>query len=41
MLAYVPTNDASDGKYRKIKVEVKNGDKLRVSAKAGYWATEK
>ncbi|MGA2116554.1 MAG: VWA domain-containing protein [Bryobacteraceae bacterium] len=41
MLAYVPTNDAPDGKYRKIKVEVNGGDKFRVNAKAGYWATER
>jgi hypothetical protein len=27
-----------DGKYRKIKVDVK-GKKLLVNAKAGYWAT--
>ena len=41
VLAYVPKNDASDGKYRKIKVEVNGGDRFRVNAKAGYWATEK
>ncbi|MGO9966821.1 MAG: VWA domain-containing protein [Bryobacteraceae bacterium] len=41
VLAYVPKNEASDGKYRKIKVEVNGGDKFRVNAKAGYWATEK
>jgi VWFA-related protein len=41
VLAYVPKNEASDGKYRKIKVEVNGGDKFRVNAKAGYWATER
>jgi VWFA-related protein len=41
VLAYVPKNEAPDGKYRKIKVEVNGGDKLRVNAKAGYWAPEK
>ena len=38
LLAYVPTNNTLDGKYRKIKVDVK-GKKLLVNAKAGYWAT--
>ena len=38
LLAYVPTNNTLDGKYRKIKVGVK-GKKLLVNAKAGYWAT--
>ena len=38
MLAYVPTNNILDGKYRRIKVDVK-GKKLLVNAKAGYWAT--
>jgi VWFA-related protein len=37
VLAYVPSNDILDGKYRKIKVEIK-GRKLSVSAKPGYWA---
>ncbi|MGA3201614.1 MAG: VWA domain-containing protein [Bryobacteraceae bacterium] len=41
VLAYVSKNDALDGHYRKIKVEVKGGDKFRVNAKAGYWAAEK
>ena len=41
VLAYVPKNGASDGKYRSIKVEVNGGDKFRVNAKAGYWADEK
>lgn len=38
VLAYVPTNEAADAGYRKIRVEVKGKD-LRVHAKAGYWAT--
>jgi VWFA-related protein len=41
VLAYVPKNDAPDGKYRKIKVDVNGGDKIQVNAKAGYWAPEK
>jgi VWFA-related protein len=41
VLAYVPKNGASDGKYRRIKVEVNGADKFRVNAKAGYWANEK
>jgi VWFA-related protein len=41
VLAYVSKNEALDGLYRKIKVEVKGGDKFRVNAKAGYWAAEK
>jgi hypothetical protein len=38
MLAYVPTNEAQDGKFRVIKVEVRDNSAL-VSAKRGYWAT--
>ena len=41
LLAYVPKNEAPDGKYRKIKVEVNGGDRFQVNAKAGYWAPEK
>lgn len=37
VLAYVPSNKALDGTYRKIQVEVKR-DKVQVSAKPGYWA---
>lgn len=37
LLAYSPSNETADGKYRKIAVKVK-GKKLRVYAKAGYWA---
>jgi VWFA-related protein len=37
MLAYVPSNDAQDGKFRKIEVEVR-GKKVIVNAKRGYWA---
>ena len=40
MLAYVPTNTNLDGKFRKIRVMVRN-QKLPVNAKAGYWATTK
>jgi VWFA-related protein len=38
VIAYSPSNDLVDRKYRKIKVEVKD-KKLRVYAKSGYWAT--
>jgi VWFA-related protein len=38
MLAYSPTNTATDGTFRKITVEVKNR-KVQVNAKSGYWAT--
>ncbi len=37
MLAYVPTNEAQDGKFRKIDVTVRNSRAV-VSAKRGYWA---
>jgi VWFA-related protein len=38
VIAYAPTNAAVDGKYRKIRVEVKD-KRLRVYAKTGYWST--
>jgi VWFA-related protein len=38
MLAYVSSNEAQDGKYRKIEVKVRD-TKALVSAKRGYWAT--
>jgi VWFA-related protein len=38
VLSYVPENKTTDGTYRKIVVTVKD-PKLRVKAKAGYWAT--
>ncbi len=38
LLAYSPSNPSVDGKYRKIRVAVKDKN-LRVYAKAGYWAT--
>lgn len=39
VLAYVPKNEVLDGKYRKIAVTMKDGEKrYRVTAKAGYWA---
>lgn len=37
-LAYVSTNDAQDGKFRKIEVRVLDG-KAVVNAKRGYWAS--
>ena len=38
LLAYSPSNPTADGKYRKIRVVVKDKS-LRVQAKPGYWAT--
>jgi len=38
MLAYVPSNSASDGKFRAISVRLRD-TKLVVNAKRGYWAT--
>jgi VWFA-related protein len=38
VIAYSPSNGSVDGKYRKIRVEVKD-KKFRVYAKSGYWAT--
>jgi VWFA-related protein len=37
MLAYVPTKETQDGKFRKIEVEVRD-NKATVNAKRGYWA---
>jgi VWFA-related protein len=37
MLGYYPTNNARDGKFRKIKVETANHD-LKVLARKGYYA---
>ncbi len=37
-LAYVSTNEAQDGKFRKIEVRVNDSGAL-VNAKRGYWAT--
>jgi len=37
VLAYVPANEAQDGKFRKIEVKVRD-NKALVSAKRGYWA---
>jgi VWFA-related protein len=39
LIAYSPSNGGFDGKYRKIRVEVKDKN-LRVHAKTGYWASE-
>ncbi|MDQ2777047.1 MAG: VWA domain-containing protein [Acidobacteriota bacterium] len=36
VFAYSPSNASVDGKYREIRVEVKD-KRLRVYAKAGYW----
>jgi VWFA-related protein len=38
LLAYVPTNETQDGKFRKIEVNVRD-NKAIVNAKRGYWAT--
>jgi VWFA-related protein len=40
VLAYVPSNTAMDGTYRKIQVEVKRRG-VHVNAKPGYWAPKK
>jgi VWFA-related protein len=40
LLAYVPSNTAADGKFREIKVEVREKN-LLVRAKRGYWAPTK
>ena len=37
MLAYVPSNEAQDAKFRKIEVKVRD-NKAVVNAKRGYWA---
>ena len=37
MLAYTPSNETEDGKFRKIEVQVRD-KKARVNAKRGYWA---
>jgi VWFA-related protein len=39
-LGYYPTNPARDGKFRKLKVEVKH-DGMRVLARRGYYAPSK
>jgi VWFA-related protein len=38
VIAYVPENKATDGRYRKIVVTARDRN-WRVNAKAGYWAT--
>lgn len=35
-IGYYPTNDAHDGRWRKIRVEVKGGGSVR--ARSGYWS---
>jgi VWFA-related protein len=37
MLAYVPSNAATDGKFRAIAVRLKD-EKLKIQTKKGYWA---
>lgn len=37
-IGYYPTNDAHDGRWRKIRVEVKGGG---VRTRSGYWAPKK
>jgi VWFA-related protein len=37
LLGYTPTNTRTDGSYRKIRVQVKNGD-YKVQARRGYYA---
>jgi Ca-activated chloride channel homolog len=38
-IGYYPTNDAHDGRWRKIRVELKRGGTVR--ARSGYWAPGK
>jgi len=38
LLGYTPTNTKHDGSYRKIRVQVNNGD-YRVQARRGYYAS--
>jgi VWFA-related protein len=38
-IGYYPTNDAHDGRWRKIRVELKRGGMVR--ARSGYWAPGK
>ena len=38
-LAYTPRNQSSDGSYRKIRVVLKEGRRMSVRARAGYYAT--
>jgi VWFA-related protein len=37
LLGYMPTNTKLDGSFRKIRVQVRNGD-YRVQARRGYYA---
>jgi VWFA-related protein len=39
VLAYAPSNRAQDRDFRKIRIELKD-KKLKIRAKAGYWAAE-
>lgn len=38
-LAYTPTNEALDGTYRKLDLQVMSDRPLTVRARTGYWAT--
>jgi hypothetical protein len=38
LLGYVPTDTARDGTYRRIEVELKDGDGRKVRARKGYYA---
>jgi Ca-activated chloride channel homolog len=38
-IGYYPSNDAHDGRWRKIRVELKGGGMVR--ARSGYWAASK
>jgi VWFA-related protein len=41
LASYTPTNHATDGSYRHIRVECQqNGDKLHVQARQGYYAEQ-
>jgi len=38
LLGYIPTNTAADGKFREIKVKLRDGRGLEVRARKGYYA---
>lgn len=40
LLGYYSTNDASDGKFRRIKVKAAKNSELRIRAKSGYFASK-
>jgi Ca-activated chloride channel homolog len=41
MIAYVPTNESQDGKYRKIQVKAQGRERWYVRTRAGYYALPK